>query len=150
MLKFFLHFCKVSIKQKYYCYGWFNANKINTILLYFIIPIALLAYYLMYKYLPAKDVTTQWDVNFISESIQMFIMAFMIFHHFKGTRHFGMATSVLVYFVFNLVNNIKGVYMKLWWASTMWQLVMLGLAFFCIYDYLSRAKKNNDGDIAKT
>jgi len=143
MAKFMLAMCLRTLEHRYYCYGLFNSRIINIVLLWSIIPIGILAYLIMYKWLPADAIYQQWDANFISESIQFFFMGLLIYSSFQGTRHAGMATSVLIYFIFHLINSIRGVYMKVWWFGLSWKLVLLGMVFFTFYKYFKGAKKDN-------
>lgn len=146
MTCFIFKMCTKAIEYKYYCFGLFRAERINLILLYSILPVAIMAWAIMFHILPPEDRYGQWDVNFITDAVQTFFMALLIHSSYKKTRHAGMATAVLVYFIFNLFYSIKGVYLKMWWLTLSSKLLIAALAFLVIYKYWNTAKKDrHDG-----
>lgn len=141
MTSFLIQLCSRMLEKRYYCYGLFKSYKINLILLYAILPAGILGCYIMFKIVPESDTFLQWDVNFITDSIQKFFMAMLIHIAFKKTRHAAMATAVLVYFIFDLFYSIKGVYLKMWWFSLGFKLMLAVMAFFVIGKHFRSARK---------
>lgn len=133
-----------NLQFRYFCYSLRKAEVINLILLWALIPIGILMYYLMYTYLAAEDVRHQWYVLFVGNALQSFFMSCLIFYYFKGTRHFGIATSVLIYFLFKLICEILNVSQKMYWVDAMWKLLIMGLVSFAIWDYFKRCKHDKD------
>jgi hypothetical protein len=141
MNAYILNFMARQWENRYYCYGLFRANKINVFLLYAILPVAIIGCYVMFQVVPEDDRYVQWDVNFIADSVQKFFMAMMIHLSFKKTRHAGMATAVLIYFIFDLFYSIKGVYLKMWWFSLGFKLMLSVMVLFVIERHLRAAKR---------
>lgn len=144
MTCFLLNLCSRMLEKRYYCYGLFKSYKINLTLLYAILPAGIIGCLIMFKFVPKADTFLQWDVNFITDSVQKFLMAMLIHMAYKKTRHAAMATAVLVYFIFDLFYSIKGVYMKMWWFSLGFKLMLAVMATFVIAKHIRTAKKIKD------
>ncbi len=138
---------KIIIQKFWYRYNCFSLKKapaINIVLLYMILPIAIVTYYLMYKWLPASNVTGQWYTLFVSKAIQSLIMSIIVYSSFKNTRHAGMSTAVILYFIFKLLEEVFGLSQKTPWIDTIFKLLILGLAFYSIKYYFDESKKTKN------
>lgn len=125
---------------RYKCFSLGKAKSINAILLWLILPIAIITWFLMYVVIDAKDIEKQWYIYFILNSFQALFLAVITYISFKNTRHAGMSTAVLVYFIFKMLENAFNLSKKTPYIDTIWILLMSGLAFYIIYDYFKRAK----------
>ena len=133
-----------KLQFRYFCFGLKKADTLNAILLWSIIPTAILAYFIMYYGLAATDITNQWYTLFISNATQSFFLSVIVFYGYRHTRHFGIATSVMIYSIYKLMAEVLDLSKKLYFVDTMWKLLIAGLLFFSFYDYYKRCKNENN------
>ncbi len=125
---------------KYKYYGLKHAPIVNKILLWSVLPLAVVTYFLMYIWLPSDDIANQWYVYFVGQSSQHLILSCIIYKVFKNTRHAGMSTSVLIYSIFKFIEALFNLQAKTPYIDLIFKLLILGLAFCIIHDYLNRKK----------
>lgn len=131
------------LQFSYFCFGLKKADLLNVVLLWSIIPIGILCYTIMYYLLPAAATDEQWYTLFVSNASQSFLLSVIVFFGFRDTRHFGIATSVMVYMIYKLIMETFDLSRKLYYVDTMWKLLVAGLLFFSLFDYYKRCKREN-------
>lgn len=131
-----------AIKQwemKYFCFCLFRADKINTFLLWLLIPLSLGAYYWI-------DFTTdsqiQWYIYFSSQQFYQLLLAYIVWNSYRSTPHSAISTAVLVKGIFSFISEILGINNKYVWFDVAWQVLMYALLMLAIKSYVKRAKRN--------
>jgi hypothetical protein len=94
----------------------------------------------MYIWLPSGDISSQWYAYFVGQSSQHLILSLIIYNVFKNSRHAGMSTSVLIYSIFKFIEALFNLQTKTPYIDLIFKLLILGLAFYIIHDYLNRKK----------
>ena len=82
-----------------------QAPKINRILIWGILPVLTVAYWLMYYYLKSEH--DQWYAYFVSRQAEIFVLSWLTYYGFKGTKHAGIATAVMILSGFELIAEIR-------------------------------------------
>lgn len=118
------------------------AAKINVVLLWAILPVVLTTYIIMYKF--DLDVSQKWFVYFIGQSLQYFFLSTIVYVSFKGTRHAGMSTAILIYSFFKVLESVLNLHYKIGCFDIAFKLLLCGLAIFIIYDYYLKALPDDD------
>lgn len=141
---FVLNFTKQLLWHKFNCFSVTDARKINDVLLWSILPSAIICYAIMYFILPAEAIDEQWMTLFITKAAQLLFLSIISYHQFKGTRNAGMATAVMVYCGINFVSEILGFNHKMFWFNAMSMLFFAGLGYFILKDAYKRCKDGGE------
>lgn len=142
--KFIWYFILRNLWHKYNCFSVTNARKINTFLLYSMLPSAMLCYFIMYWVLPPQAIDAQWYTLFITKAAQMLAFSYIAYSYFKDSRDAGMATAVMVYCGINFTSELLGFHHKLFWFNAIAYLFFAAMSLFIIRDIWHRCKKDED------
>lgn len=123
---------------KYYCFSLFKADGINRLLLWLILPFSLASYYYSKG---QSDVAYQWYIYFCKKEFITFGLSVVVYNQFSGTRDSGIATSILVACLYNLISELLGLSDKYAYIDTVWICLMYGLIAHSIYRYIANARR---------
>lgn len=115
-----------------------QAPKINRILIWGILPVLTVAYWLMYYYL--KSEYDQWYAYFVSRQAEIFVLSWLTYYGFKGTKHAGIATAVMILSGFELIAEILDINTKGSIFDVAWKLVISVLLFYAFRHYYRHAR----------
>lgn len=146
MRRFMWFFILRDLWHKYNCFSVTNARRINTFLIYSMIPSAILCYLIMYWILPAKAVDEQWYTLFVERAAREVAFSFIAYSYFKDSRDAGMATAVMVFCGINFMSELFGFHHKMFWFNAMAYLFFGAMSLFIIRDIWQRCKKDEDKD----
>lgn len=116
-----------------------QAPKINRILIWGILPVLTVAYWLMYYYL--KSEYDQWYAYFVSRQAEIFVLSWLTYYGFKGTKHAGIATAVMILSGFELIAEILDINTKGSIFDVAWKLVISVLLFYAFRHYYRHARQ---------
>lgn len=120
----------------------FSMNKaptINVILIWGIMPMLMLTYWLMYYNLKSEH--DQWYAYFVSRQAEIFVLSWITYIGFKGTKHAGIATAVMILSGFELVAECLAINTKGSIFDVAWKLVISVLLFYAFRHYIRNARQ---------
>lgn len=115
-----------------------KAPTINLILIWGIMPMLMLTYWLMYYYLKSEH--DQWYAYFVSRQAEIFVLSWLTYYGFKGTKHAGIATAVMILSGFELIAEILDINTKGSIFDVAWKLVISVLLFYAFRHYYRHAR----------
>ena len=115
-----------------------KAPSINAILIWGIMPMLMLTYWLMYYYLKSEH--DQWYAYFVSRQAEIFVLSWLTYYGFKGTKHAGIATAVMILSGFELIAEILDINTKGSIFDVAWKLVISVLLFYAFRHYYRHAR----------
>lgn len=137
MIQFLLHDMHKAFWHKYHCFSLFRADNINKVLLWLLLPMSLVSYYVVDS---LESVDAQWYVYFTSQQFYILLLSWIVYNQFRGTRHSGIATAVLVKGVYNTVSEALGINNKYSLVEEIWIVMVFGLIIYAIHKYYVGAK----------
>lgn len=114
-----------------------KAPTINVILMWGIMPMLMLTYWLMYYCLKSEH--DQWYAYFVSRQAEIFVLSYITYFGFKGTKHAGIATAVMILSGFELVAEILDINTKGSIFDVAWKLIISVLLFYAFRSYYRHA-----------
>lgn len=137
--QFILTFVIRSWEMRYFCYGLFRADRINTILLWALLPVSLISFY----WISAEgDEAMQWHIYFASQQFYIFMLSLLVWNQFRHSAHAGIATAVLVKSLFSLTSELLGINNHFIWIDVVFQVLIYALILLAIKHYLYRARQD--------
>lgn len=115
-----------------------QAPTLNAILIWCIMPMLMLTYWLMYYYLKSEH--DQWYAYFVSRQAEIFVLSWLTYFGFKGTKHAGIATAVMILSGFELIAEILDINTKGSIFDVAWKLVISVLLFYAFRHYYRHAR----------
>lgn len=114
-----------------------KAPTINVILMWGIMPMLMLTYWLMYYSLKSEH--DQWYAYFVSRQAEIFVLSYITYFGFKGTKHAGIATAVMILSGFELIAEILDINTKGSIFDVAWKLIISVLLFYAFRSYYRHA-----------
>jgi len=136
---------------RYYCFSLFKADRVNRILMWSLIPFSLLSFLVskslrLNPSIPIDEALValnqnQWYIYFNEKQFVILMLGLIVYNTYKHTRDSAIATTILVAFIYNCLQEVLGLKNKYAWLDVAWLVFMTGLVVHSIYRYIANARK---------